>query len=379
MKIAEVVATFPPYPGGTGYVCWHNASELARRGHHVSVFTLDFGKLKQEDRDSNNFQVIRLKPRPLLGGGGIVPQLYPELKKFDVVHLHYPFFGGAEYVYLSSLFRGQNYLTTFHQNFKSDSILKNAVIGLYDMLFMSKIMRKSSRVGILSSEHFESSKAAAYVDRGKIVELPNGVDVDIFSPREKDKTLVDRYGLQGKNVILFVGHLMPFKGLHILLEALSMMHTENMALVVVGTGYLEPEYKKFAAQKGLSDHVIFAGYKHQMEELPRYYNTCDFLVLPSIGAPESFGMVTLEAMASGRPAIVTSLPGPSSLVENEVDGLIAVAGDPVDLKQKMEHLIFNSDKREQMGASARQKVVERYSWNHIGHRLENILQEITLQ
>lgn len=94
VKVAEVIATFPPHHGGMGYVCFHNSLELARRGHEVTVFTLEHGRLSY-DSDPKDFRIVRL-PTPLLyGDGGPVPQLYAKLKGFDIVHLHYPFFGGG--------------------------------------------------------------------------------------------------------------------------------------------------------------------------------------------------------------------------------------------------------------------------------------------
>lgn len=375
MKIAEVVAVYPPYPGGTGYVCYHNARELAKRGHEVTVFTLDIGQLRHSDNQSE-FAIVRLKTPFMFGGAGIVPQLYSMLRVFDVVHLHYPFFGGAEYVYLASLLQGKRYFLTYHQDVRGDSFLKKLFLGLYEQLLLKGIIRRATKLGMLSVEHLKSSKVAAFLDWEKVVEMPNGVDTDIFSPREKDPTLVQRYGLKNKTVILFVGHLLPFKGLHILLDAFSKLKSENVVLIVVGVGSSEHEYKKITAEKGLRDRVIFAGYKTQKDELPAYYNTCDFLILPSIGAPESFGMVILEAMASGKPVIVSALPGPSQLVENGVDGLIFAVADPEDLKQKIEYLLQEPDKRRVMGTAARKKVLEQYSWSRIGDRLEKILSGI---
>ena len=93
MKIAEVIATFPPHHGGMGYVCYHNALELARRGHEVTVFTLDHGRQSYDD-DPGEFKIVRLRTPMMYGDGGIVPQLFSGLKGFDIIHLHYPFFGG---------------------------------------------------------------------------------------------------------------------------------------------------------------------------------------------------------------------------------------------------------------------------------------------
>ena len=109
--------------------------------------------------------------------------------------------------------------------------------------------------------------------------------------------------------------------------------------------------------------------------LPAYYNLCDLLVLPSTYS-ESFGLVVLEAMASGKPVIVSSLPGPASLVTPGKDGLIAAVGDAVDLKNRIEDLAGNEELRREMGTAARKKAVDQYSWEAVGDRLERTFQEM---
>ena len=373
MKIAEVVAIFPPDPGGTGFVCLNNARELARRGHTVTVFTINYGGGTPLD-SFGGFDIQRLATPLISGGGAVVPQLYSKLRGFDIVHLHYPFFGGAEYVYLSSLVRKQKYFLTYHMDVPGTSLMNKCLVKTYEALFFRRILNRASRIGAVSFPHFERSKAARYIAAEKVVEIPNGVDTDLFSPRGKDRELVDRYHLEEKTVILFVGHLIPLKGLPVLLEAISLLKRADLALLVVGKGHAENEYRKTVLDRGLEKTVFFAGHQPQ-RELPRYYNTCDLLVLPSVRV-ESFGMVVLEAMASGKPAIVSSLPGPMQLVDDGVDGLVAAANDPRDLMKKIDALVREPLKKEAMGAAARQKMLARYSWDRIGDRLDKILREV---
>ncbi len=373
MKTAEIVAVFPPVPGGTGYSCYHNALELAKRGHDVTVFTLDF-RGAGEGRDPSEFEVIRLKTPARLGGGGGVPQLVPRLRAFDIVHLHYPFFGGAEYVYLASLLRGQKYLLTYHMDVLRDTWAKRMILPAYEAVLTRRIIRRAERVAAVSREHLASSRAAAYVDWTKVVELPNGVDTGLFAPRDRDSGLTDRYGLSGKTVLLYVGHLIPLKGLPVLLDALALLHRDDVVLLVAGAGPAEEAYRELARERGLKRAVFFLGHRPQ-RELPALYNTCDLLVLPSVSL-ESFGMVVLEAMSSGKPAVVTSLPGPSSLVENGTYGLVAKRGDASDLAAKIEQLLENAGLRTRMGRAARERAVSSYSWNAIGDRLERILLDI---
>ncbi|OGW40139.1 MAG: hypothetical protein A2X58_07240 [Nitrospirae bacterium GWC2_56_14] len=369
MRIAQVIATFPPLHGGMGYVCYHNALELARRGHNVTVFTLEHDRLHYEN-DPDALRIVRLRTPLRHGDGGIVPQLYTRLQGFDIIHLHYPFFGGAEYVYLASLLRGKKYFLTYHMDVQGTTFLKKILISSYATLCMRRIIQKADLIGALSRAHLESSQASRIVDWNKVVDMPNGVDPGIFSPREKNEALLEKHGLRDKVVVLFVGNLQPFKGVHLLIDAMAMIKNEGIVLLIVGGGYCEADYKQQVKEKKLQERVIFAGPQSPDHDLPLYYNLCDFLVLPSTYS-ESFGLVVLEAMASGKPAIVSSLPGPAQLVDAGTDGLVAKTGDREDLKDKIEYLAANTKIRLDMGIAAREKVVRRYSWSTIGEQLEN--------
>ena len=377
MKIAEIVATFPPYHGGMGYVCFHNARELALRGHDVTVFTIDHGRLSYE-KDPDYFNIIRLKTPLIYGDGGMVPQLYSKLMNFDIIHLHYPFFGGAEYVYWASLFRRQRYFLTYHMDVYGNTPLKKLIMGAYEPLLMRKIISKAKLINSPGIEYLKKSKVGSFIPWDKVVAFPHaGVDIKRFRPRQKDKSLVRKHKLQGKMVVLFVGNLQPFKGLHILIDAVSRIKDKSIVLLVVGGGYGEKTYKRQVKEAGLEGRVIFAGQKSPDQDLPNYYNLGDFLVLPSTYS-ESFGLVVLEAMASGKPAIVSSLPGPSQLIENGTDGLVAKVGDVEDLKNRIEHLARERTVRERMGLAARKKVVGKYTWEKIGEQLERTLKNIIL-
>jgi glycosyltransferase involved in cell wall biosynthesis len=374
MKIAEVIATFPPYHGGMGYVCYHNALQLARRGHEVTVFTLEHGRSTYE-ADPPEVTIVRLHACILYGDGGIVPQLYSRLKSFDIIHLHYPFFGGAEYVYLASLLRGNKYFLTYHMDAHGTTPLKKILIDSYTAFLLKHVIRKAALIGAVSREHLKHSQAAPFVDWNKVVDLPNGVDTNVFCPRDKKQSLIDLYGLKDMTVILFVGNLQPFKGLHVLIDAMAMMKARRSVLLIVGGGYDEAEYRNQVADRGLQHKVFFTGPQAPDKGLPDYYNLCDFLVLPSTYS-ESFGLVVLEAMASGKPAIVSSLPGPSQLIEDGADGLIVNVGDVDDLKKKIEYLEDNEPLRKSMGRAARNKILRTYGWERIGEQLEKTFDAI---
>jgi glycosyltransferase involved in cell wall biosynthesis len=341
----------------------------------VTVFTLDHGRLPY-DHDSADYRIIRLHTPLRYGDAGMVPQLLWRLKGFAAVHLHYPFYGGAEYVYLAALLRGQRYLLTCHMDVRGNTLLKRLILGGYEPLLAKQIIRRAAAVGALSIEHLLSTDAARFVDWDKVVELPNGVDAELFCPGGKDRRLMARYGIDGKTVVLFVGNLQPFKRLDLVIDALARIDRPDVVLLVVGGGYGEEGYRSRVRELRLDNRVIFAGPQSPSGDLPAHYRLGDFLVLPSTHS-EAFPLVVLEAMASGLPVIVSALPGPSGLVDQERDGLIARTGDLQDLVRNMELLVTQADKRREMGAAARAKVLERYRWEKIGERLESVLKKIS--
>jgi glycosyltransferase involved in cell wall biosynthesis len=375
MKIAQVIGTFPPHHGGMGYICFHNTVELAKRGHEVTVFTLDYG-VDYHQLSEQNFSIVRLKTPLRYGDAGMAPQLFGMLEDFHIIHLHYPFFGSAEYVYLAHIFKKKKFFLTYHMDVFGDTKLKKLIISGYEPLLMKRIVTSSQGICSPGNEYLKSTKAGAIIPWDKVMQVGyGGVDVKRYAPRERDKSLIQKHGLENKTVALFVGNLIPFKGLHILIDAIAEIDNANLVLLIVGGGYNEEAYKKQAKALGVKDRVIFAGPQFPDRKLPAYYNTSDFLVLPSTHS-ESFGLVVIEAMASGKPAIVSALPGPSQLVNHGIDGLITKIGSRTDLKNNLLTLAGDRSRCEKMGELARKKVVEKYTWEKIGDQLESAFKKI---
>ena len=161
MKIAEVVSAFPPHAGGMGYACYYNSIHLAGKGHDVTVFTLDTGEDEIMDVP---FRVVRCRPVLSHGDAGLTPGLYLKLREFDVLHLHYPFFGAAEYVYWASVLRKQRYFLTYHMDVFGNTLIKRLVIALYEPLFLRRIVRRAAMIGGPCPAYLKTTKAAGFID-----------------------------------------------------------------------------------------------------------------------------------------------------------------------------------------------------------------------
>src|SRR4030042_3313329 len=106
MKIAQIVCRFKPYKGGISNIAYEHALGLAKLGHQVTVFTPLYNP-KDKGFTSSDFEIKRLTTLGKIGNGAFLPQLFWSVKNFDLVHLHYPFFGGAEVVWLAKLWHGK--------------------------------------------------------------------------------------------------------------------------------------------------------------------------------------------------------------------------------------------------------------------------------
>ena len=211
-----------------------------------------------------------------------------------------------------------------------------------------------------------SPAAREYVERFFRAEyeiIPNGIDVENFSrPKEPIPGLND-----GKTNILFVGRMEKRKGFRYLLEAYGKLKWENpnIRLVVVGPGSPDRDCYRIMSERNLQD-VVFAG-TVSYEDLPRYYQSAHICCAPATGR-ESFGIVLLEAMASGKPVVATNIKGYAAVVEHGRQGLLAPPKDASKLAEALGFLINDPKLREQMGAAGREKAA-RFEWDLVAKQI----------
>lgn len=383
MRIAHISATFPPYRGGTGTVCYHNALEVARLGHAVEVFTAAYGAVHGHIPDASDdppdVRVHRLRPLIHVGNAPLTPALL-QLGQFDLIHLHYPYIFGAELTTIRALIGRTPTVITYHQ----DVILGGAMgaaIRAHEQLFGKAMLARADRLLFTSLDYGRSSRVAGLVDRmgARVGDLPNGVDPAAFHPQIDASAIRARYGLADSDrVALFVGGLDSahyFKGVPVLLDALAQIDDARVKVMIVGDGDLRAQFEAQAGQSGIADRVIFAGRVPQAE-LAAHYALCDVFVLPSVTMGEAFGIVLLEAMACGKPVIATDLPGVRTVARHDDNGLIVPPHDARALAAAIRALMDDPGRRARMGARGRARVESTYDWARIGAALTAIYDEV---
>lgn len=382
MRIAHVTATFPPYLAGTGNLVFQLTDALAARGHDVAVFTAP-APAGAGPPPVTRATVHRMTPLLAYGNAPLIPRL-AALRGFDVVHLHYPFIFGAELLLAGRAARPgvrSPLVVTWH-NALAGNGPRGALFAGYERTVGPLLARAATRAGVVTRAHGDSIpylRALAARRPERVVELPNGVDVDAFRPGEDDGALRARLGARdGELLVAFVAALDAahwFKGLEVALAALALARSPGLRLVVAGDGELREPLAAEAARRGVAERVAFLG-RVAHERLPQLLRGCDALVSAST-AVESFGMTLIEAMASGLPVVTSDLPGPASLVEQDATGLIVPRGDAPALAAAFDRLdALGREGRAALGAAGRARAERLWAWPHVAARHEQLYAEL---
>ncbi len=377
LTIAQVVCTYPPYHGGMGRVAFEYTERLRARGHNVHVFTS-----RAEEVTDDPKYVHRIPSLLHIGNAGVMPSLYHRLKGFDLVHLHYPFFGGAEPTIIRKALRDdQGLVMTYHMDATAGGI-RGAIFEMHRRMLLPWLVGRVDRILASTKDYIETSAIAQLSGALDRVEIhPFGIDLDRFHPGDESELKAQLKIPSQVPVLLFVGGLDKahhFKGVGVLLEALKGLVDQPWHTLIIGNGDLRPLYTQMCRDWNLTDRVTFLGSIND-QELPRYYRLADVHVFPSTRRAEAYGIVALEAAASGTPTIASKLPGVRTVVLDGVTGLLVEPEDVSDLKRSLSLLLEKPELRERFGASARQHAEYEFAWEPLITKLEETYQSVSEQ
>ncbi|MBN2280606.1 MAG: glycosyltransferase family 4 protein [Candidatus Marinimicrobia bacterium] len=205
-----------------------------------------------------------------------------------------------------------------------------------------------------------------------------GVDTSRFSPKKRPQSLITKYSLEGKQVLLTVARLDERKGHDRVMEAMTKLDCSHLVYLIVGKGKEKERLKMLAAQKGLEEKIIFCGYVDD-KQLPEYYNLCDIFILLNrqtskdeilAGDYEGFGIVFLEASACGKPVIAGNYGGIADAVEDQKSGFIIDCENPDTVATTVSFLLENEDQRKKMGEYGRLRASQSFTWEKISQNLQ---------
>ena len=209
------------------------------------------------------------------------------------------------------------------------------------------------------------------IDERRIVVIPNGIDPSELRPAGDLQALRSRFAQPNEKLVLLVGRLVYEKGFQLALDALPgvVERVENVRFLVAGSGTHEEELKAQSERLGLSAHGSFLGWIGD-DVLHSLYRIADLCVVPSIYEP--FGLVALEAMASGCPCIVADTGGLREVVPvGERVGLRFNGGDAEHLGVMIERLLVDEQLRERLVTEASEHVL-RFDWDDIAQQTRGV-------
>ena len=400
LSVAIVISSFFPNVGGAQVTAHNLARHLTQNGHQVVMFSAwsswrKIGERKQE----LGYPLYPTFPgqqrlMPIFGKTyQFVQNLYfawmQRKYKFDV----WQSFGTYPSAVSVGGFTVPRNLPHVMRTVGYD-IQKDPEVGYgyrFDPKIENLIQTWSPRVSkaIALSESVRPDLRDVGVTDGRIEIIPCGVDQPRFESTVVDRNAIrTKYGIPlDKFAYVTVGRNHPKKGFTILVEALAEMKRAgtigNAHAVFVGLRMsdLLPQAKEL----GVAEHITLIEelghdsndreYRIPSAPLVEIYKSVDACAFPSL--IETFAMINIEAMAAGIPVISTDAPGCIETINDGIDGLIAKAGDPIDLARKMEQLQSSKDLQGKLSAAGQESVRNSFSWNVVGRQFEDLYFSLT--
>jgi glycosyltransferase involved in cell wall biosynthesis len=387
MRILIASGTWYPELNGVARVATEVGQRLAARGHEVTALVPRLGNLAREEREGS-LTVHRIIKRGFLpltvkdvletarGSRGLGP--------FDVMLAH----GASIAVGLSRARLPAPLVFVYHASFPRELRFMrprlpwgrerlvaylNEPIGV---LLERVAVLRSARIFVLS-EFSRSLLAADHPKEiGKIRAVCGGVDTSSFSPADGRRAARTRLGLDlDRPLLVTVRRAEPRMGIEQLLRAMPMIvANEDLCLAVVGGGLLTNEHLRLSSQLGLDGRVRFVG-RVSEEDLLDWYRAADLFVLPTV-AYEGFGMVTVEALASGTPVVGTPAGATPELLEPLDPRLVAGGSDPESLASAIgDALVFSND---DLQARCRDYALSQFGWDGVTRMWEEELADVVL-
>ncbi len=326
-----------------------------------------------ERETMDGFDVVRVKPRMVVMRTPIAPRMRGVLRTLpaDVVHAHLPPPLSAHYAADACQQRGLPLVLTYHCDVEIPSPLGSFVETLYRRSLGAETLRAATRVVVTTRTYAATSRS---VWRYNPVVIPNAVDIHRFNPDIDGMAVRARLKIPAdRPVALLVGRIVAHKGIEHFIEASR--YLPGVQFLIAGEGTHLETMERLAHRLGVADRVRFLGRVSQ-ENLPKVYAACDLFVLPSVSRLEAFGIVALEAMATGKPVVVADIPGVREVIEDGREGLLTDPVNPQDLAEKVRRLVEDPALRQEMGRRGREKVLASFTTEAVADQVLKVYADV---
>ena len=400
MRIVQVSVgsvRMPPKEGSAPLqVIFNTSKHFAKLGHRVVVLDRKYTRDDAPAEQLEGVEIVRLKVMqfPFSKAPGFLRFVLAELNaalfalsvssylrqnrsKIDFIHVHLTSIGLIVSI-LNRRLRGKMVYTCHLGEWE----LSGRKLSLFERvhLFLDPfLMRRVHKVIALNDSARERFVSKSRISADKIVVVHNGVDTDFFRPyTDTGESTRKKYGLEGKLALLFVGRMARIKGVEHLVKAANMLVNDfgygNVVFLLVGPFSFDATEKPinkeemlgYIKRHQLDRNIVLTG-SLPLEEVRALYAASDIFVLPSLA--EGDPLVTLEAMASGKPVIGTRVGGIPHHIHDGWNGFLIDPANEQQLADKIKYLIDNPEERKSMGANSRKYAEEQFDWKKVAERL----------
>ncbi|MFW9261775.1 glycosyltransferase family 4 protein [Nostoc sp. CALU 546] len=382
--------------GGQNVYVRQVGKALAQLGWQVDMFTRKVS-LEQDSivQHSKNCRTIRLKAGPL----EFVPrddifEYLPEFRdnflKFQVendityqlVHTNYwlSSWVGME---LKKIQQSKQ-VHTYHSlgAVKYNTIEDIPLIASQRLAVEKEVLEIAERIVATSPQEQQHMRSLVSTE-GNIDIIPCGTDIQRFGSIAREAARAELGIDKETKVVLYVGRFDPRKGIETLVRAVNesgLRDSKNLQLIIGGgstpgnsDGIERDRIEQIVNELGISDFTTFAGRLSQ-DILPTYYAAADVCVVPSHYEP--FGLVAIEAMASGTPVVASDVGGLQFTVVNEETGLLAPPQDVDAFASAIDRILLNPEWRDELGKAGRKRVENKFSWHGVATQLSELYTEL---
>jgi len=378
MHILQIYKDYFPVLGGIENHLRDLSEALVARGHQVTVLVTSLDRHTHHEQPHARLKVIKaarvlhLASTPLsVAMMRIARDLRP-----DIAHLHFPYPPGD--LAAMALPGRPPYVVTYH----CDIQRQRALLLAYRPL-MERTLQRAARI-MPTSPNYLGSSPVLQRHAARCTVVPLGINAERFmhvEPRKLEEVraryLPRRPGgpeaARALPLVLFVGRLRYYKGLHVLLDAMPGVRGE---LLIGGEGPERERLERQAAQLGIADRVRFLG-DIPDDDLPALYHSADVFVMPAHLRAEALGLSQIEALACGLPCVSTELGTGTSFANFHGEtGLVVPPGDAPALAGALNILLADAELRRRFGAAGRQRVATLFSSPGMVDSVETIYRDV---
>jgi glycosyltransferase involved in cell wall biosynthesis len=373
MRVCHLSKYYPPAVGGMETYVQTLAKAQAESGLNVTVFCLHHLETPTVVENDGPIKLIRFQRKISFAKLDFCPGLVDAIKAYDgdVIHLHSP---NPTMILAALLARTKLPIVVTYQSDHVKQKIRGLLFRPLEILFGNKV-----KVFLATSPSYAEGSSYLKHYSGKTQVVPMGIDLEPFlNPSSKARDVAEKLRAKYKDPIwLCCGRLVYYKGMQFAIEALK---TTPGTLFIAGDGPLRDALQAQANRLGLNERVVFLGSLSREEIIP-YYLAARALWFSSCTRAEAFGLVQVEAMATGCPIINTSIPisGGPWVSPHDQTGLTVPQKDPSAISQAALRLLNENGLRDRFAENARRRALAEFSVSEMVKRTTAVYEKVLTQ